>query len=113
MPSPSAVNAPEPDPFARIRVPLAPDNFAAQHAPEPTVRPLARPEIVVTVAQPGTVMPASLGAELDAFEYEGVKLSFVREQSNCFGSVMEDEPAGMIRDIWTGLVYDGGGKEPS
>lgn len=109
MPSSSAVDAPEPDPFARIRVPLAPDNFAAQHAPEPTVRPLATPQIVVTAAKPGTVMPASLGAELDAFEYEGVKLSFVRKGGNYFSSVMDGEPAGMIRDIWTGLVDDDGG----
>ncbi|KAJ2891416.1 hypothetical protein MKZ38_000469 [Zalerion maritima] len=103
MPDVASFEAVNTDPFARIRVPLAPDAFSVHHEPEATVEPLAKPEISVMAADPATVMPAALGQELEGFEYGGVTLGFAHEKAT---EPLEEPAGGMIKDIWGGLVDD-------
>jgi hypothetical protein len=96
------------DPFAHIRVPLLPDNFAPDrsqlegHLPEETDGPIPAPEISVTALHPENVVPAAL-TEVESINPDGVELSFMHDEE-------ENQPTGaeggMIRDIWHGLMDD-------
>ena len=103
--------APAADPYAGIRVPLLPDNAypALQRAVEQPDAPLARPEILVVAANPDAVMPAAL-TEVEGMGVDGVELKFAHELDRPV-----EKEAGMIRDLWKGLVEDvfGGPHKPS
>ncbi|KAI0134660.1 hypothetical protein BJ170DRAFT_210780 [Xylariales sp. AK1849] len=105
LPSLESLEAPEADPFSRLRVPLLPDNFLAQHAPEAVDEPLPMPEISVIAANPETVAVSAL-TEVEGLGVDGVELKFAHGKS-----AQEPEP-GMLRDLWKGLIDDvlGGGQ---
>jgi len=117
MPS-SASLYPEPsdDPFARLRVPLLPDNFMPDrtkmegHAPEAQDAPLAAPEINVLAAHPESVVPSAL-TEVEGMGIDGVELNFVHD---VHAPAPEREP-GMLTDVWKGLLDDvfGEKKQPA
>ncbi len=79
LPSPATLFAQPPDdPFARLRVPLLPDNFSGGHGPETPDAPLAAPEIVVLAGHPENVVPAAL-TEIEGMGIDGVELNFAHE----------------------------------
>lgn len=95
------------DPYMHIRVPLLPDSARPHpHAAETPDQPLARAEISVVAANPELVAPAAL-TEVEGMGVDGVELGFVhllnqeaqKEESFEMG-------AGMIRDLWRGMVED-------
>jgi hypothetical protein len=91
--------APSDDPFARLRVPLSPDNFTVEgHAPETRDEPLAAPEILVIAADPDNVAPAAL-TEVEGIGIDGVELNFAR-----FEQEEDDNSPSMITDFWKGMM---------
>ncbi|KAL1838462.1 hypothetical protein VTJ49DRAFT_2630 [Mycothermus thermophilus] len=103
------------DPYAHIRVPLLPDRQSASasalasgfHAPEAADAPLPKPEIVVVAADPARVMPAAL-TEVEGMGVDGVELKFVHQLERAEAQDQEsfEMGAGMIRDLWKGMVDD-------
>ncbi|KAH6840736.1 hypothetical protein B0I37DRAFT_222131 [Chaetomium sp. MPI-CAGE-AT-0009] len=98
------------DPYAHIRVPLLPDNTSPSplhpRQPEAADAPLRAPEILVVAADPSRVLPAAL-TEVEGMGVDGVELGFV----HLLGREAEAEEsyemgAGMIRDLWRGMVED-------
>ncbi|KAH6641691.1 hypothetical protein F5144DRAFT_144524 [Chaetomium tenue] len=98
------------DPYAHIRVPLLPDNTSPSplhpRQPEAADEPLRKPEILVVAADPSRVLPAAL-TEVEGMGVDGVELGFV----HLLGREKEAEEsyemgAGMIRDLWRGMVED-------
>lgn len=83
-----------------VRVPLLPDNFATQYAPEEVDGPLAGPQIHIVAANPETVVPAAF-TEVEGMGVDGVELKFVHDAQ---GS--EAQEPGMITGMWKGLVDD-------
>ena len=96
---PFAREAPAGD-FFRARVPLLPDNFATQYAPEEVDGPIASPRISIVAANPETVAPAALG-EVEGMGIDGVELKFVHE-----GRAGEQDSANTLTGMWKGLVDD-------
>lgn len=78
-----------------IRVPLLPDNFATQYAPEEVDGPLATPQIHIVAANPETVIPAAF-TEVEGMGVDGVELKFVHE-----GQEGEQDS---LSNMWKGLV---------
>ena len=101
------------DPYAHIRVPLLPDNASPSplhpRQREAADAPLRQPEILVVAADPSRVLPAAL-TEVEGMGVDGVELGFVhllgREQEAEEGGVSYEMGAGMIRDLWRGMVED-------
>ena len=98
------------DPYAHIRVPLLPDNASPSplhfRQPEAADAPLRQPEILVVAADPSRVLPAAL-TEVEGMGVDGVELGF----AHLLGRETEAEEsfemgAGMIRDLWRGMVED-------
>ncbi|KAK3296812.1 uncharacterized protein B0H64DRAFT_473006 [Chaetomium fimeti] len=98
------------DPYAHIRVPLLPDNASPSplhfRQPEAADEPLRQPEILVVAADPSRVLPAAL-TEVEGMGVDGVELGF----AHLLGREAEAEEsyemgAGMIRDLWRGMVDD-------
>ncbi|KAK7753964.1 hypothetical protein SLS62_004063 [Diatrype stigma] len=83
-----------------VRVPLLPDNFATQYAPEEVAGPLAGPQIHIVAANPETVVPAAF-TEVEGMGVDGVELKFVHE-----AQASETQEPGMITGMWKGLVDD-------
>ncbi len=81
------------DAFA-IRVPLLPDNFSTQYAPEEVDGPLTKPQIHIVAANPEMVVPATL-TEVEGID--GVELKFVHEGQS------SEQDSGMLTGIWKGL----------
>ncbi|KAL2196152.1 hypothetical protein P885DRAFT_78488 [Corynascus similis CBS 632.67] len=96
------------DPYAHIRVPLLPDNTSPgrPRQPEAADEPLPKPEILVVAANPEQVLPSAL-TEVEGMGVDGVELGFAhllgREEANKESYEMG---AGMIRDLWKGMVDD-------
>ncbi|KAI2625845.1 hypothetical protein GGR54DRAFT_593190 [Hypoxylon sp. NC1633] len=87
------------DPFARLRVPLLPDNFIAHHAPDVSDGPVSPAQISIVAANPELVSPSAL-TEVEGMSMDGVELKFIHEEE-----ASEQEP-GMLTDLWKGLVDD-------
>lgn len=83
-----------------VRVPLLPDNFATQYAPEEVDGPIAGPRINVVAANPETVAPVALG-EVEGMGVDGVELKFVHQ-----GRPGEAQQPDTLTNIWKGLVDD-------
>ncbi len=87
-------------------MPLLPDNFSPDrarlegHGPEAPDAPLAAPEIIVLAAHPENVVPAAL-TEIEGMGVDGVELNFAHEPEPARAPA-----AGMLRDLWTGLIDD-------
>ena len=96
---PFAREAPTEESF-HARVPLLPDNFATQYAPEEVDGPIAGPRISIVAANPETVAPAALG-EVEGMGIDGVELKFVHE-----GRAGEQDSGNTLTGIWKGLVDD-------
>lgn len=105
------------DPYANIRVPLLPDNFAGPpagfRAPEASDLPLSKPEILVIAANPEQVLPSAL-TEVEGMGVDGVELKFAHWLESSEQGQSFEMGQGMIRDLWKGLVDDlAGGKKPA
>ncbi|KAI1107090.1 hypothetical protein F4804DRAFT_240722 [Jackrogersella minutella] len=87
------------DPFAHLRVPLLPDNFATHHTPETVDGPIAPPQISIVAANPELVSPSAL-TEVEGMGIDGVELKFVHEPKP------SEKEQGMLTDLWKGLVDD-------
>jgi hypothetical protein len=91
-------------------VPLLPDNTSPPplsfRQPEAADAPLPRPEILVVAANPEQVLPSAL-TEVEGMGVDGIELGFVhdlgREKE---GEASFEMGAGMIRDMWRGMVED-------
>ncbi|KAK1827997.1 hypothetical protein QBC39DRAFT_237535, partial [Podospora conica] len=77
--------------------------------PEAVDAPLPRPVISVVAARPELVLPAAL-TEVEGMGIDGVELrfDFAHELHRASGRAEEEAhgSAGMIRDIWKGMVDD-------
>ncbi|KAK1760594.1 hypothetical protein QBC47DRAFT_427904 [Echria macrotheca] len=96
-----------------IRVPLLPDNHSPPEGvrlPEAVDLPLARPEISVVAANPDLVLPSAL-TEVEGMGVDGVELSFAHDLHSTNSTPAREHEAGMLRDIWKGLMDDVFGEE--
>lgn len=101
--------APE-NPYARVRVPLLPDNYnpdrspTSAHAAEALDAPLPAPEIHIIASHPERVAPAAL-SEVVGNDGLDVDLSSLTKgfTSSPFGTMKEP---GVIQELWSGLVDD-------
>ncbi|KAI0838595.1 hypothetical protein F5Y06DRAFT_267304 [Hypoxylon sp. FL0890] len=100
FPGSAALEGASNDPFAHLRVPLLPDNFATHHTPDVVDGPIAQPQISIVAANPELVSPSAL-TEVEGMGMDGVELKFVHEETK----QSEQEP-GMLTDLWKGLVDD-------
>ncbi|KAI0885614.1 uncharacterized protein GGS22DRAFT_131321 [Annulohypoxylon maeteangense] len=87
------------DPFAHLRVPLLPDNFATHHTPEVADGPIAPAQISIVAANPELVSPSAL-TEVEGMGMDGVELKFAHEETPA------EREQGTLTDIWKGLVDD-------
>jgi hypothetical protein len=99
-----------PDPYLHIRVPLLPDNTSPSplsfRQPEAADAPLPQPEILVVAANPEQVLPAAL-TEVEGMGVDGIELGFVHDLGReGEGEASFEMGAGMIRDLWRGMVED-------
>ncbi|KAI1763972.1 hypothetical protein GGR53DRAFT_520639 [Hypoxylon sp. FL1150] len=101
FPGSASLDGSSPDPFAHLRVPLLPDNFATQHTPETTDGPVAPAQISIVAANPELVSPSAL-TEVEGMGIDGVELKFVHEAE----AKADQEQQGMLTDLWKGLVDD-------
>ncbi|OTB09089.1 hypothetical protein M426DRAFT_316380 [Hypoxylon sp. CI-4A] len=90
------------DPFAHLRVPLLPDNFASQHTPDVADGPVTQPQISIVAANPELVLPSAL-TEVEGMGIDGVELKFVHEAAE---SEQREQEQGMLTGLWKGLVDD-------
>lgn len=81
-----------------IRVPLMPDNYSAHHGPFASDTQVSMPSIVA--ADPSNVVAASALYEIEGINLDGVELKFVHEAQPA------PAEAGMLTDIWRGMVDD-------
>ncbi|KAL2135378.1 hypothetical protein VTI74DRAFT_8790 [Chaetomium olivicolor] len=98
------------DPYARIRVPLLPDNTsppAGMRQPEASDGPLPQPEVLVVAGEPNPGQVVGVLTETEGMRADGVELGF----AHMLGREHEKEESfemgrGMIRDLWKGMVED-------
>ncbi|KAI1140434.1 hypothetical protein F5Y05DRAFT_317805 [Hypoxylon sp. FL0543] len=100
FPGSAALEGASDDPFAHLRVPLLPDNFATHHTPDVADGPVAQPQISIVAANPELVSPSAL-TEVEGMGVDGVELKFVHEEGN-----HSEQEQGMLTDLWKGLVDD-------
>ncbi|OTA96398.1 hypothetical protein M434DRAFT_392837 [Hypoxylon sp. CO27-5] len=100
FPGSAALEGASDDPFAHLRVPLLPDNFATHHSPEVADGPIAQPQISIVAANPELVSPSAL-TEVEGMGMDGVELKFVHEEAK-----QSEQEQGMLTDLWKGLVDD-------
>ncbi|KAI1475288.1 hypothetical protein K445DRAFT_294273 [Daldinia sp. EC12] len=98
FPGSAALEGSSNDPFAHLRVPLLPDNFATHHTPETTDGPVAPAQISIVAANPELVSPAAL-TEVEGMGIDGVELKFVHEDA----TKPEHEQGNMLTNLWKGL----------
>ncbi|KAI1808090.1 hypothetical protein F4811DRAFT_502829 [Daldinia bambusicola] len=98
FPGSAALEGSSNDPFAHMRVPLLPDNFATHHTPETTDGPVAPAQISIVAANPELVSPAAL-TEVEGMGVDGVELKFVHEDA----SPEPEHAQGMLTNLWKGL----------
>lgn len=102
-------DAEDTNPFARLRVPLLPDNVAPNrsvgsvHANEVEDMQVQKAEISIVAAHPEMVLPVAM-SEVVANDGEdaGTFMAGLRDRVE---SVIEEEK-GMLRELWGGLVDD-------
>ena len=107
---PEIPEEPPVNPFAKLRVPLLPDNYNpdrsadSAHAAEAFDTPLAAPEIHIIASHPERVQPAALSEVVgnDGLEMD---LSSLTKGFTSTPLTTLKEP-GMMKELWTGLVDD-------
>ncbi|KAI1092657.1 hypothetical protein F5B19DRAFT_492296 [Rostrohypoxylon terebratum] len=99
FPGSASLDGSRDDPFAHLRVPLLPDNFATHHTPEVVDGPIAPPQISIVAANPELVSPSAL-TEVEGMGMDGVELKFVHEETP------SEQEQGTLTNIWKGLVDD-------
>ncbi|KAI2473230.1 hypothetical protein F4781DRAFT_427643 [Annulohypoxylon bovei var. microspora] len=100
FPGSASLDGSRDDPFAHLRVPLLPDNFATHHTPDVADGPIAPPQISIVAANPELVSPSAL-TEVEGMSMDGVELKFVHEET-----AAQSQEQGTLTDIWKGLVDD-------
>lgn len=100
FPGSASLDGSSSDPFAHLRVPLLPDNFAAHHTPDVADGPVAPAQISIVAANPELVSPSAL-TEVEGMGIDGVELRFVHAEEAKSG-----QEQGMLTDLWKGLVDD-------
>ncbi|KAI9167793.1 hypothetical protein HJFPF1_03930 [Paramyrothecium foliicola] len=98
---PSLDGAPAPT-QSGLRVPLLPDNYAAQHGAYAADAPVNIPEVTIVAADPSNVVAANALSEIEGIGLDGVELKFAHESAQ----TARTEEVGMLKDIWRGIVDD-------
>jgi hypothetical protein len=107
---PEIPEEPPANPFAKLRVPLLPDNYnpdrsaTSAHAAEAFDAPLAAPEIHIVASHPERVQPAAL-SEVVGNDGVEMDLSSLTRGFTSTPSTALKEP-GMVKELWTGIVDD-------
>ncbi|RDL37932.1 Uncharacterized protein BP5553_05365 [Venustampulla echinocandica] len=98
------------NPFAKLRVPLLPDNYSPDRSPESGLMVEAadeavfRPEINVCASHPENVAPAAL-SEVVGNEALEVDLGQLTAGFSSSADADSKEP-GVLKELWSGLVDD-------
>jgi hypothetical protein len=98
------------NPYARIRVPLLPDNYTpdrsanSAHAAESFDAPAAKPEIHIIAAHPERVAPAAM-SEVVGNDGLDVDLSALTKGFSDVVEKVVKEP-GVVRELLSGMVDD-------
>jgi len=110
VPEPPPVN-----PFAKLRVPLLPDNYnpdrspGSAHAVETLDEALPRPEIVIVSSHPEDVVPAAL---TEVVGNAGLDVD-IADLTKVFQTKVENlKEDGVLHELWSGLLDDVLGPKP-
>jgi len=107
---PEIPDEPPINPFAKLRVPLLPDNYNpdrsanSAHAAEVFDAPIAKPEIHIVAAHPENVAPAAL-SEVVGNDGVDVDLASLTKGFSSTPLTALKEP-GVIKELWSGIVDD-------
>ena len=107
---PEVPDEPPLNPFARLRVPLLPDNYSPDrsansvHAAEAFDAPLAKPEIHIVAAHPEHVAPAAL-SEVVGNDGVDVDLSSLTKEFNTKPLEVLEDP-GVFKELFNGMIDD-------
>ncbi len=107
---PEVPEPPPRNPFAKLRVPLLPDNYTPNRSPdsghslEELDEALPRPEISIVASHPEDVIPATIsevvgndGLDVDIMQLTGAFTKASRK---------EDKEPGLFKELWSGFVDD-------
>jgi hypothetical protein len=101
---------PPTNPFAKLRVPLLPDNYApdrsatSAHAVESLDEAVPRPEIMIVASHPEDVLPAAMS---EVVQNEGIESS-IEDLTKAFKSAGTDESKepSTLQQLWGGVLDD-------
>lgn len=103
--------APDANPFAKLRVPLLPDNYtpdrslASAHAVESLDDAVPRPEISIVAADSANVTAAAMTEVVDNAAIDVPLDSLTAGFSSTPVSQLQEEPSA-LKELWNGLVDD-------
>ena len=121
---PAAIEPPPTNPFARLRVPLLPDNYSpdrsanSPHAAESVDEALAKPEISVVAAYPEMVLPAMMsevvgndGLDVDIGQltkgFVHTPIAYMQSvKESVTETIAEKTGDGGLKELWSGIVDD-------
>lgn len=106
-------DVPEPpprNPFAKLRVPLLPDNYTPDrsadsgHSLEEPDAALSGPEISIVASHPEDVLPATIS---EVVGNDGLDVD-ITHLTGAFSKVLgkDDKEPGVFRELWSGFVDD-------
>lgn len=98
------------NPFAKLRVPLLPDNYTPDrspgtaHALETTDEVLPRAEISIVASHPEDVMPATIS---EVVGNDGMDIDLSSLTKNFSSTAIKDsKEKSLVGELWSGLVDD-------
>jgi hypothetical protein len=124
---PPVPEPPPANPFAKLRVPLLPDNYSpdrsanSAHAVEAVDEAVPRPEISVIASHPEFVLPAAMsevvgneGLDIDlGFLTSGFSGTSSQPASSMITSKQTNVEGGVFKELWNGVVDDIFGSKPT
>lgn len=99
------------NPFAKLRVPLLPDNYNpdrspnSPHAVETLDEALPKPEISIVASHPEYVLPSTI-SEVVGNDGEDVDLAFLTKGFSDTTVKEESKPKSLVGELWSGIVDD-------
>ena len=105
------IPAPPPrNPFAKLRVPLLPDNYTPNRSPdsghslEELDAAVPRPEISIVASHPEDVIPATIS---EVVGNDGLDVDLT-QLTGAFSSVIGkvDKEPGVLKELWSGMLDD-------
>jgi hypothetical protein len=107
---PETPEPPPTNPFAKLRVPLLPDNYTpdrsanSAHAPESLDEAVPSPEISIIASHPENVTPAAMS---EVVGNDGLDID-IGQLTAGFSStaIKELKEPGVLKELWSGLVDD-------